>query len=150
MPSLADPAAKAVLDGLFARPVKRLTLENGLTVLHVADQSTKLISAQVWVKTGSIHEGPFTGAGLSHYLEHMLFKGTEKRAGSTISEEVQAAGGNINAYTTFDRTVYHIDGPSESIDIFMDVLSDICFHSTLPAKEVIKERDVILREIDMG
>ncbi len=150
MPSFADPAAKAVLDGLFARPVKRFTLENGLTVLHVTDASTKLISAQVWVKTGSIHEGSFTGAGLSHYLEHMLFKGTEKREGATISEEVQAAGGNINAYTTFDRTVYHIDGPSESTDIFMDVLADICFHSTLPPEEVKKERDVILREIDMG
>jgi zinc protease len=150
MPSFADPAAKAVLDDLFARPVKRFTLENGLTVLYITDASTKLISAQVWVKTGSIHEGSFTGAGLSHYLEHMLFKGTEKREGSTISEEVQAAGGNINAYTTFDRTVYHIDGPSESTDIFMDVLADICFHSTLPPEEVKKERDVILREIDMG
>lgn len=150
MPSFADPAAQAVLDGLFTRPVERFTLGNGLTVLHVHDTSAQLVSAQVWVKTGSIHEGPFTGAGLSHYLEHMLFKGTENREGTAISEEVQAAGGNINAYTTFDRTVYHIDGPSEATATFLDILADITLRSTLPPEEVEKERDVILREIDMG
>ena len=77
MSAFADPAAKEVLKGLFARSVERFTLDNGLTVLHVQDSSAQLVSAQVWVRTGSIHEGPFTGAGLSHYLEHMLFKGTE-------------------------------------------------------------------------
>ena len=150
MSAFADPAAKEVLKGLFARSVERFTLDNGLTVLHVQDSSAQLVSAQVWVRTGSIHEGPFTGAGLSHYLEHMLFKGTETRKGPAISEEVQAAGGNINAYTTFDRTVYHIDGPSEATSTFLDILADICFRSTLPQEEVQKERDVILREIDMG
>ncbi len=145
-----SPANRKILDKLFAREIHRYQLENGLTLLHVPDHSAKLVSAQVWVKTGSIHEGDFTGSGLSHYLEHLLFKGTSRREGPTISEEVQAHGGHINAYTTFDRTVYHIDGPSESTSTFLDILADITFHSTLPEKEVAKERDVILREIDMG
>ena len=145
-----SPANREILDKLFSREIHRYQLENGLTLLHVPDHSAKLVSAQVWVKTGSIHEGAFNGSGLSHYLEHLLFKGTERREGPAISEEVQAHGGHINAYTTFDRTVYHIDGPSESTSTFLDILADITFHSTLPEKEIAKERDVILREIDMG
>ena len=61
---------------------------------------------------GSIHEGKWLGAGLSHVLEHMLFKGTTTRPGSRIDQEVQEAGGYMNAYTSFDRTVYHIDVPN--------------------------------------
>lgn len=144
------PANQAILEKLFSREIHRHQLENGLTLLHVPDHSAKLVSAQIWVKTGSIHEGDHSGSGLSHFLEHLLFKGTEKRKGPQISEEVQAHGGHINAYTTFDRTVYHIDGPSESTSIFLDILSDITFHSILPSEEIEKERDVILREIDMG
>jgi zinc protease len=104
---------------------------------------------QVWVKTGSIHEGAQLGAGLSHYLEHMLFKGTARRAGRDISAIVQAHGGYINAYTTFDRTVYYIDLPSEHTGVAIDVLADAVLNSTLPADEAAKEKDVILREIAM-
>ena len=102
------------------------------------------------MKTGSIHEGKDLGAGLSHYLEHMLFKGTEKRAGREISAEVASLnGGNINAYTTFDRTVYYIDLPSEHAERAIDILADAVLNSTLPADEVTREKDVILREIAM-
>ena len=101
------------------------------------------------MKTGSVHEGGNLGAGLSHYLEHMLFKGTTRRAGREISATVQAHGGYINAYTTFDRTVYYIDLPSEHTAVAIDVLADAMLHSTLPADEALKEKDVILREIAM-
>ena len=67
-----------------------------------------------------------------------------------ISAEVQAAGGAINAYTTFDRTVYYIDGPAEAAELFLDVLADMVFAPKLDPAEVARERDVILREIDMG
>ena len=144
-----DPL-NSVLQSLFAEPVHRKTLDNGLTILVREDSSSQVSSVQLWVKTGSIHEGSLLGAGLSHYLEHMLFKGTEKRNGKEISREVQSLGGNINAYTTFDRTVYYIDLPSEHTHGAIDILADVCFNSTLPAEEVDKERDVILREIDMG
>ncbi len=141
---------RSLIAPLLREPVERFTLKNGLTVLLKPDRALEVCSAQVWVKTGSIHEGDKIGSGLSHYLEHMLFKGTEKRQGREISENVQSAGGYINAYTTFDRTVYYIDIPSENVDVALDVLSDSVFRSTLPAEEVEKERDVILREIDMG
>lgn len=140
----------AVVKALFDQPVHRKDLDNGLTILVREDTSSQVSSVQLWVKTGSIHEGPLLGAGVSHYLEHLLFKGTNKRSGKEISREVQSLGGYINAYTTFDRTVYHIDLPSEHTRGAMEILADVGFHSTLPAEEVDKERDVILREIDMG
>lgn len=138
-----------LLRPFWSEPVVRHVLPNGLTVLLKPDHSSALCSVQVWVKTGSIHEGTLLGAGLSHYLEHMLFKGTERRAGREISATVQAHGGYINAYTTFDRTVYYIDIPSEHAGVAVDLLADAVLRSTLPAEEVERERQVILREIDM-
>lgn len=141
---------RALLENLWREPIERYSLANGMAVLLKRDTSSPVASVQVWVKTGSIHEGTHLGAGLSHYLEHMLFKGTERRAGREISATVQAHGGYINAYTTFDRTVYYIDIPSEHTPVAIDLLADATLRSTLPAEEVIKEKEVILREIDMG
>jgi zinc protease len=138
-----------LLDAFWREPVERIVLPNGLTLIMKSDQSAALASIQVWVKTGSTHEGENLGAGLSHYLEHMLFKGTELREGREISATVQAHGGYINAYTTFDRTVYYIDLPSEHTNVAIDLLADAVLHSTLPAEECVKEKDVILREIAM-
>ena len=121
-----------LIDEFFDERVDRYVLRNGLVVLIKEDHSSKLASAQVWVKAGSICEGENLGSGLSHFLEHMLFKGTHKRPGSQISRDVQEAGGNINAYTTFDRTVYYIDLPSESINLALDVLGDVVFNALLP------------------
>ena len=143
-------ASHDIIERLFKAPVERHVLDNGLTLVHRPDFSSEVVSVQVWVKTGSIHEDGLIGSGLSHYLEHLLFKGTARRDGKSISREVHAMGGGINAYTTFDRTVYYIDAPSQAFTQMVDVLSDIVLHSTLPAPEVERERDVILREIDMG
>lgn len=142
--------SQELIERLFRAPVERHTLGNGLTLVHRPDFSSEVVSVQVWVKTGSIHENTLIGSGLSHYLEHLLFKGTSRRDGKSISREVHAMGGSINAYTTFDRTVYYIDAPSVAFAEMVDVLSDIVLHSVLPADEVERERDVILREIDMG
>jgi len=143
-------ASQDIIERLFRAPVERHVLDNGLTLVHRPDFSSEVVSVQVWVKTGSIHEDELIGSGLSHYLEHLLFKGTARRDGKSISREVHAMGGGINAYTTFDRTVYYIDAPSQAFTQIVDVLSDIVLHSTLPEQEVERERDVILREIDMG
>ena len=139
-----------LLETFWKESPERTVLANGLTLLVQRDTSAPVVSVQVWVKTGSIHEDALLGAGLSHYLEHLLFKGTERRAGREISTTVQAHGGNINAYTTFDRTVYYIDLPSAHVGVALDVLADAVLHSTLPADEVAREKDVILREIAMG
>ena len=114
------------------------------------DHSAPVVSAQAWCMAGSIHEGKWLGAGLSHVLEHMLFKGTTTRPGSRIDQEVQEAGGYMNAYTSFDRTVYHIDVPSTGARTAIDILCDIMQHANLPADELAKELDVIRREMDMG
>ena len=126
------------------------TLDNGLTVIVREDHSAPVVSAQAWAMTGSIHEDKWLGAGLSHVLEHMLFKGTTTRPGSRIDQEVQEAGGYMNAYTSFDRTVYHIDVPNTGARTAVDILCDIMQHATLPADEMKKEKQVILREMDMN
>jgi zinc protease len=125
------------------------TLDNGLVVIVREDHSAPVVSAQAWCGAGSIHEGKWLGAGLSHVLEHMLFKGTTTRPGSRIDQEVQEAGGYMNAYTSFDRTVYHIDVPNTGGVKAIDILCDIMQHATLPPDELAKEMDVIRREMDM-
>ena len=90
------------------------------------------------------------GAGLSHVLEHMLFKGTTTRVSGRIDQEVQDAGGYMNAYTSFDRTVYYIDVPNTGAKVAVDILCDIMQNATLPADEMAKEKQVILREMDMN
>src|SRR5215208_6847188 len=130
--------------------VKLTTLPNGLIVIVREDHSAPVVSAQAWCMAGSIHEGHWLGAGMSHVLEHMLFKGTTTRAGSRIDQEVQEAGGYMNAYTSFDRTVYHIDVPNTGSRVAIDILCDIMQHATLPADEMAKEKQVIVREMDMN
>lgn len=138
-----------ITERLFQPRYERSVLANGLTLVHLPDFSSDLVSVQVWVKTGSIHEGALMGSGLSHFLEHLLFKGTERRNGKQISHEVHALGAEMNAYTTFDRTVYYMDAPSSAFAQVVDLLADSVLHSVLPASEIEGERDVILREIDM-
>src|SRR5215218_8554610 len=130
--------------------VRFITLENGLQVMIREDRSAPVVSAQAWCRAGSIHEGKWLGAGLSHVLEHMLFKGTKNRGPDVIDKQVQDEGGYMNAYTSFDRTVYHIDVPNTGAKIAVDILCDIMMNATLPADELGKEMDVIRREMDMN
>jgi zinc protease len=127
-----------------------VTLDNGLTVIFREDHSAPVVSAQAWCMSGSIHEGRWLGAGLSHVLEHMLFKGTSTRPSARIDQEVQEAGGYMNAYTSFDRTVYWINVPNTGARVAIDILCDIMQHASLPPEELAKELDVIRREMDMG
>ena len=126
------------------------TLPNGLTLILDPDPAAPVVSTQIWVETGSIHEDARLGAGLSHFLEHMVFKGTRDYDGSQLAATVQAAGGHWNAYTTFERTVYFIDGPAHSLPVFLQCLTGLVFFPTLPETEVEMEQDVIRREIDMS
>src|SRR5258705_3071470 len=130
--------------------VQLITLENALTIVIREDHSAPVVSAQAWCKAGSIDEGKWLGAGLSHVLEHMLFKGTANRAAGRIDQEVQDAGGYMNSYTSFDRTVYWINVPNTGAKVAIDILCDIMQNATLPADEMVKEKQVILREMDMN
>ncbi|MBI4026080.1 MAG: insulinase family protein [Verrucomicrobia bacterium] len=157
-PIKAPPKTEAPRPQPAPLAAEKTALQNGLTVITCEDHSAPVTSAQVWARTGSIHEGNQMGAGLSHILEHMLFKGTEKRGVAEIARQVEAHGGYINAYTTWERTVYHIDIPSDGgkpgtssgTEMAIDILADAMMNSTLPPKEYLREQDVILREMAMG
>lgn len=125
------------------------TLGNGLEVILAEDHAHPLASVQLWVKAGSLHEEKWTGAGLAHLVEHMMFKGTAKRSASQISQDIQARGGYVNAYTTYNRTVYWIDGVAEQVDGYLDILSDMARASLFDAGELVREQEVIRREFAM-
>jgi zinc protease len=126
------------------------TLQNGLTIIVEEDHSAPVASLQAWCQTGSIDEDKHLGAGLSHILEHMLFKGTATRGSSEFALKIQDQGGYINAYTSYDRTVFWIDIPSKGVSTALDLLSDAMMNSTLPPTEYTKEQEVIRREFAMG
>src|SRR5437879_1199906 len=130
--------------------VRFLTLDNGLQVMIREDKAAPIVSAQAWCRAGSIHEGPWLGAGLSHVLEHMLFKGTWNRPPGKIDQEVQDAGGYMNAYTSFDRTVYHIDVPNTGARVAIDILCDVKQNAALPPEASEKQKQVIARGMDMN
>ena len=135
---------------LNAPPVRKVVLDNGLTLLVREDHSAPVVSAQTWVRAGSITEGPWMGAGVSHVLEHMLFKGTTQRGVAQIAQEIENKGGYINAFTSFEQTVFYINIPSENWLTAVDILADCMQHATIPETELLKEKQVILREMAMN
>jgi zinc protease len=146
--AIIDDLAKAN-PSLDTKP-QVFTFANGLTLIVEENKGAPVASVQAWCKTGSIHEGKLLGAGLSHILEHMLFKGTSSRAPGVIASQVQDQGGYINAYTSYDRTVYWIDVPATGAAKAVDILADAMMNATLPEAEYDKEQEVIRREFAMG
>ena len=122
-------------------------LDNGLTVLVTEMPASHSVSLYAMIKTGSTTEGRLLGSGMTHFIEHMLFKGTEKRAVGDISGTIQALGGTINASTSFDYTVYTITVPAGAFDEALDVLSDMLLNARFDPQELEKEREVIIKEM---
>jgi len=122
------------------------TLANGLTVLLCESALAPVAEIQLWAKVGSADERPFE-SGLAHFHEHMLFKGTERRAVGEVAGDVEGAGGRINAFTSFDVTCYHATLPSDQIETGVDVLTDALLHSTFDPEEIDREIGVVLEEI---
>src|SRR5881398_1899901 len=146
-------AAPAERSGVIAFPpstAQKWVLPKGLTIVVQEDHSAPVASVQAWCATGSIYEDRHLGAGLSHILEHMLFKGTKTRSTNQIAQKIQDVGGYINAYTSFDRTVFWIDVPKDGVPTALDILADAMMNSTLPPEEYQKEQEVIRREFAMG
>ncbi|PYL87979.1 MAG: hypothetical protein DMF17_00810 [Verrucomicrobia bacterium] len=129
---------------------QKWVLPDGLTVIVQEDHSAPVASVQAWCATGSVSEDEHLGAGLSHILAHMLFKGTKTRTTNAIAQKIQDVGGYINAYTDFDRTVFWIDVPRDGVATALDVLADAMMNSTLPPAEYLKEQEVIRREFAMN
>jgi zinc protease len=127
-------------------PMQKTILDNGLTVLVEENHAAKVAAVQIWVRVGSADEAPHE-AGLAHVHEHMLFKGTTKRGVGEIAAEIEAQGGDINAWTSFDETVYHVTTASRSLPAAMDVLADAVQHSAFDPEELTKELEVVLEEL---
>lgn len=145
-----DTSAPTSLPTLPPTTARTFTLPNGLSVVIDEDHSAPVASVQAWCETGSIDEDKWMGAGLSHILEHMLFKGTDTRPPGAVSRQVQDIGGYINAYTSYERTVYYIDTPADGVSQAVDILADVMMNATLPPEEYTKEQNVIRREFAMG
>ncbi len=126
----------------------KMSLSNGLTAIVKESHRAPVVAVQVWVKAGSAYESD-EEAGITHLIEHMIFKGTEKRGPGEIARAIESVGGTINAYTSLDYTVYHCVVPSQYLSTALDVLSDAVFHSVFDPKELEREKKVVLEEIRM-
>ena len=121
-------------------------LPSGVTVLLREARLAPVAEVQVWAGVGAADEGPGE-AGLAHFHEHMLFKGTATRGVGEVAGAVEGAGGRINAFTSFDATCYHATLPSDALALGLDVLADAVQHSTFEPAEVAREVEVVLEEI---
>lgn len=127
---------------------QRITLDNGIRMVCEKIPYVKSVAIGIWVANGSTNENRENN-GISHYIEHMLFKGTEKRSAKEIAESIDNIGGQINAFTGKDCTCFYTKTLDTHIDIAFDVLSDMFFNSKFDKKDMDLERNVIIEEISM-
>jgi len=127
---------------------KKTTLPNGLRVLTETMPSVRSATVGIWADVGSAVESP-ERRGISHLVEHMLFKGTQRRSARQIAETMDAVGGNLNAFTDKETTCYYAKVIDRHVPLALDVLADMFVHSVFDAHELAKEQKVILEEIKM-
>jgi len=129
--------------------VNRTVLDNGIRVLTKHMPYVRSVSMGVWVDVGARDESPSEN-GLSHLIEHMIFKGTRRRSAYDIAKEFDAIGGHTNAFTSFETTCYHAKVMDARLESMVDILSDIFLNSVFDPAEIERERPVILQEIGMS
>ncbi|HSP98771.1 MAG TPA: pitrilysin family protein [Candidatus Dormibacteraeota bacterium] len=129
--------------------VRRSALPNGLRIVTEPLDGVPSVTIGIWVESGSRFEPPHLG-GISHFLEHLLFKGTERRTAAQIAEEMDAVGGVLNAFTGKEYTCYYARVLAEHATLAMDLLADLFLHSRLDAGEIDRERTVVLQEISQS
>lgn len=149
----ANPADGPTLPYHPVLPTNRLpmdlrtrTLPNGLTLASARLPAFRTVAIGAFVRVGSRDEPPELN-GMSHFLEHMAFKGTATRGAREISLAIERVGASMNAYTAKDHTAYHAEALAEHAPLALDVLADVIRHSTFPLEEIERERQVILQEI---
>lgn len=126
--------------------IAKYTLKNGIPVFIVETHASPVVSIQAWISRGSVYESE-TEAGISHFLEHSLFKGTKRRKVGQIATEIECRGGDINAFTSFEETCYYTTIASRYFAEGLDVIADAVQNPTFDAEEMAKEKEVILEEI---
>ena len=125
-----------------------ITLPNGLRVVGEKLTHVRSCTVGIWVKVGSMNEAPDEN-GLSHFIEHMVFKGTANRSARDIAEEMDMAGGQLNAFTSKECTCYYAKVTDDELELAVDILADLALRPTFDDKELQKERGVVLEEIAM-
>jgi predicted Zn-dependent peptidase len=138
--------SELVMEGL--RNVRREVLPNGLTILTEEMSHIRSVSIGIWIKTGSRHENPEQN-GISHFVEHMVFKGTRNRSAEQIAREVDSVGGNMDAFTAKECICFDIKVLDEHLPTALDIVSDLVLNPVFDAGEQARERGVILEEIKM-
>jgi len=126
--------------------VRVTTLDNGLRIASDVMPSVETVSLGVWAEVGTRHEPPEIN-GVAHLLEHMAFKGTDRRSARAIAEEIEAVGGHLNAYTSRENTAYYAKLLAEDLPLGLDIIADILQHSVFDPEELARERAVVLQEI---
>lgn len=129
--------------------VQKVQLKNGMGVLFNIQKKSPVVSLQVWTHNGSAQETQDV-AGVSHFIEHLLFKGTQSYGPGEIAQEIEGAGGQLNAYTSFDQTVYYMTLGRSEIETGLKALSDMIFHPLFDPQEIHREREVVIEEIRRG
>lgn len=130
---------------MFAKTV----LDNGIRIVSQQMPDHRSASLGIWVENGSRHEADHEN-GISHFIEHLLFKGTKRRTASQIAEEMDAVGGVLNAFTSKEHTCYYAKVLDENLPLAIDLLTDIFLHSSFDGEEIERERSVILQEISQA
>jgi len=121
-------------------------LKNKLKVLLVESHKAPVVAVQMWVKTGSADEKPGE-EGISHFIEHLLFKGTRKFGVGEVAKTVEGSGGELNAYTSFDQTVFHVTMSRDDLNVGLECISELTGYPSFNPEEIDKERDVVIEEI---
>src|SRR6185369_6136854 len=130
------------------RHIRREVLPNGLTVISEQMQHLRSVSIGVWVKTGSRDEDPRSN-GISHFIEHMLFKGSANRSAEDIARQVDSIGGNMDAFTAKECTCFNMKVVDEHLPVAIDILSDLVLNPLFKEEDIAREKGVILEEIKM-
>jgi zinc protease len=133
-----------------AQETLKKTLPNGLTILARESHAAPVVAVRVYVRTGSIYEGKNQGSGLSHLFEHTLFEGTKSRNKQELNDELQAIGGQANAYTSNDVTAYYVTTAKNYFGRASGVLADMIQNATFPEAEVKVQQGVIHNEMNLG
>ncbi|HSA31870.1 MAG TPA: pitrilysin family protein, partial [Candidatus Omnitrophota bacterium] len=138
-------------DAVSIEPVRpeKILFENGMRLIVAEMPASDMVSVYGFVDVGSTMEGPFLGTGLSHFLEHMIFKGTLTRKPGDIPDEIQSLGGVINASTGLDYTIYTITVPAVSFSKGLDILADMLMNAVIDEGEFDREKEVVLSELKM-
>jgi zinc protease len=140
--TLGDPLSGVPSDAALLRS----RLDNGLSVVLAEHDAADVVAVQLWFGVGAVHETDGE-AGLSHFLEHLLFKGTPTRGPGVVDQTISGLGGEINAATSHDFTYFHLVVPAAHMDTALDLMADVARHASLDSDEIDRERLVVLEEI---